>query len=159
MIITYEVSLWGMWERAFMALTLWREARGEPFEARVAVAGTVMNRVDRPSWWGRDVISVLRKKWQYSSLTDPKDRQLTKWPEATDAIMEECLFIAHHVIGRTGSINGPLRGADSYFDISIPAPYWTKGARFCGQIGRLKFYDVDRDWEEEDTPPIKETEA
>jgi N-acetylmuramoyl-L-alanine amidase len=129
----------------FLALTIWREARGESYDGKVAVACSIMNRVDRPSWWGKDVLSVVFKKWQYSSLTDPKDPQLTKWPTMFDGAWSECLVIAMDAYERI--LVHPMPGADSYHDISIPTPYWAKQDMYCGQIGKLKFYNVDHDYE------------
>ena len=134
-----------MYEVVLLALTVWREARGEPFEARVAVAHSIKNRVERPSWWGKDWISVLTKKWQYSSLTDPRDTQLTTWPKADDATFAECLNVAEGVM--SGSFNSPVKGADSYFDDSIAPPAWATPETFVGKVGKLNFYNLDRDVE------------
>lgn len=136
---------WRWYEVSLLALTIWREARGESFEAKVAVAHSIKNRVDRPSWWGNDWISVLTKKWQYSSLTDPHDRQLTTWPKSDDAVFVECLNIADGVM--CGYFNSPVRGADSYYDKSIAPPPWATPETFVGTVGRLHFYNVDRDVE------------
>lgn len=132
-------------DRTFLALAIWREARGEPLKARAAVGYAVLNRVARPGWWGHTVSEVLFKKWQFSSLTDPHDRQLTTWPAATDHSWSECLAVAWDTMA--GAIANPTPGADSYHDTSIPPPPWTKTARLAGQVGRLKFYDVDHDYE------------
>ena len=140
-----DAFLKGMAETVFLALVVWREARGESRECRTAVAWSVMNRVTNPKWWGTDVLSVIRKKWQYSSMTDPKDPQLTTWPAEEDPSWWECLAIAQEVF--EGKIPNPVPGADSYFDISIPAPNWTAAAKFIKQIGRVRFYDVDHDFE------------
>lgn len=131
---------------AFLALVIWREARGESAEGMIGVAHAILNRVARPSWWGRSVSGVLFKKWQFSSMTDPNDRQLTTWPDRDDRSWGACLSIASAVL--VGDIKNPVPGADSYFDISIPAPKWTATARFVRKIGRINFYDVDHDYEE-----------
>ncbi len=138
---------WRMYEVVLLALTVWREARGEAIEGKIAVAYSIKNRVDRPSWWGKDWISVLTKKWQYSSLTDPNDKQLATWPKADDAVFAECLNVADGVM--TGLFNPPLKGADSYYDDSIPPPKWAAQHPECfvGKIGRLNFYNMDRDVE------------
>lgn len=156
------VTPWQMYGRVLLALTLWREARGEPFTGKVAVAQSIKNRVDHPSWWGGDLISVLTKKWQYSSLTDPNDRQLTTWPKADDADFEECLTIADGVL-RERYASPLTRGADSYFDDSLQGdlrPKWAREhpERFVGKIGRLNFYSMDCDVKDPHVP-IKETEA
>jgi N-acetylmuramoyl-L-alanine amidase len=129
----------------FLALTLWREARGEPYLGRVAVAHSIMNRVRRPSWWGNTVLAVVTKKWQYSSLTDPKDRQLVLWPTDTDVRWRECMEIARGVYSEL--IPNPAVGADSYYSDVIPAPYWADPKKFVVKIGRHLFFDLDADHE------------
>lgn len=131
-------------EIVFMALTIWREARSESIEAKTGVGYSIMNRVEKPKWWGRSIMEVLFKKWQYSSLTDPNDKQLTKWP-AKDAAWAECMVVAQGVVNKF-SIN-PVPHADSYFDNSITAPYWAEPKMFVRQIDRLLFYNVDMDYE------------
>ncbi len=48
-------------------------------------------------------------------------------------------------------VPNPAPGADSYYDISLDAigkaPDWATPERFVRQLGRLKFYNVDRDHE------------
>lgn len=132
-------------DKVFLALVLWREARGEPYPVRVGVACSMMNRVARPSWWGNSVTEVLFKRWQYSSMTDPKDPQLTTWPRGTEQSWQECLQIAHLAV--EGQLQNPVPGADSYFDISIPAPKWATDDLFVAQLGRIRFYDLDHDHE------------
>lgn len=129
----------------FLALVVWREARGEACEVRLGVACSIMNRVARPSWWGRDVLSVVTKKWQYSSLTDPKDRQLAIWPSPTEDSWRKCLELASDVL--ENKVRNPVPGADSYYDVSISPPNWADSARFVGQLGRIRFFNLDRDTE------------
>lgn len=133
-------------ERFLLGLVVWREARGEGNLGRTAVAFSVMNRVARPSWWGWDLCEVIGKKWQYSSLAAPGDPQLILWPKLTDRSWLECLTIAAQVLG--GQLRNPVPGADSYHDISIDTPAAMATGRACGQIGRLKFFDVDHDYEQ-----------
>ncbi len=135
-------------EITFMALTIWREARGESTVGKAGVAHSIMNRVKHPKWWGKTVQEVLFKKWQYSSLTDPNDPQLTAWPKP-DPLWRECLTVAHDVY--YGLMENPVPFADSYFDISIPNPKWATPDMFVRQIGRLKFYNVDGDYERSPT--------
>lgn len=129
----------------FLALAVWREARGESFVAQTAVAHSIMNRVHRPSWWGRSVTEVVTKRLQYSSLTDPHDPQLTTWPKGTEQSWADALRIAAGVMD--GTIKNPVPGADSYHDTSIPAPVWAGPSCFVAQIGKLRFFNVDHDTE------------
>lgn len=137
------MTSWAMYERVLLGLTIWREARGESYEAKLAVGCSIRNRVQHPKWWGNDYISVLTKKWQYSSLTDPNDKQLSTWPAASDHVFEECLEIACGVI--EDWLHSPLRGADSYYDQSIAPPKWATEDKKVGQIGKLTFYNIDGD--------------
>lgn len=128
-----------------MALCLWREARNQSYRCREAVACSVMNRVLRPSWWGGDVQTVVTKKWQYSSFTDPHDKQLTFFPQRGDLRWLECLTIAEEVIA--GRVVNPVPGADSYYDDSIPPPKWATPETFVAKIERIIFHNLDRDVE------------
>jgi N-acetylmuramoyl-L-alanine amidase len=131
----------------FLALVLWREARGEPRDGQIAVAHSIMNRVQRPSWWGKNVLEVITKKWQYSSMTDPKDLQLTTWPQPGDTRWQQCMEIAHGVYH--GTITNPAPGADSYFADSIAPPKWADPKKFVVKIGHHSFYNLDADHEKE----------
>ena len=133
-----------MSDKVFLALVVWREARGESLLAQIAVAMSVLNRVHKPCWWGQDVMSVIFKKWQYSSMTDPKDKQLTTWPQ-NNYEWKQCLQVASDAI--YGLSPDPAPYADSYYDDSIQPPKWATPDMFVCKIGRLNFYNVDRDFE------------
>lgn len=138
------------WEPPFLALCIWREARGASLEAKIAVGYSIMNRVERPSWWGRSLSGILGKKFQYSSLTAPNDPQLTLYPHPEDPFFQESLEVARAVIARTEPIQFP--GADSYHDSSVETPKAMATGRLCGEIvsphgNTLQFWDVDHDYE------------
>ncbi len=128
----------------FLSLTIWREARGESAQAQLAVAYSILQRVAHPSWWGSDVMTVVFDKWQYSSLTNPKDPQLVTWPdlpESKDPVWDSCVNAAQAAL--TCSLPNPAPGADSYFDDSIKPSYWTRPpAVFVAKIGKLNFWKV-----------------
>ena len=127
-----------------LALLTWREARGETRGARVQVAWTVRNRVENPKWWGTDYISVITKKWQYSSIASPRDPQLILYPQENDHVFLECLEIANTVISSSsGEEIAPFPEADSYYDDSIAPPAWATPDKMVGRIGRLAFYNID----------------
>jgi spore germination cell wall hydrolase CwlJ-like protein len=129
----------------FLALTIWREARGASVQAQVAVGYSIMNRVERPSWWGKSLDDVLFKKWQYSSIAAPGDPQLILYPRFSDPSWLEALGVARAVIGKTEP--NPAPGADSYYDDSIAAPKWATPDKIVAKIGKLNFFDVDGDHE------------
>ena len=138
-------ELWAKYELALLALVIWREARSEGPEAMLAVGCSIRNRVQRPSWWGKNYISVITKKWQYSSIGDPNDPQLIKYPQVDDAQFTQALEIAQSVLH--GTVSNPVPGADSFFDDRIPRPYWASDETYVGKIGKLEFHDIDNDME------------
>lgn len=126
---------------AFLALCLWREARGEGRDGKVAVAHSILNRKASPTW-GNTVMAVLFQRLQYSSLTHGADTQLTLWPKDEDRSWQECLEIADGVIG--GKLANPIDGADSYFADSITRPQWATDKTFVRKVGRHEFHKVGR---------------
>jgi spore germination cell wall hydrolase CwlJ-like protein len=46
-----------------------------------------------------------------------------------------------------GTLPNPVPGADSYYDTSIKAPVWATDDKFVRQIGRLRFYNLQADFE------------
>ncbi len=130
---------------SFIAFTVYREARAEPYVGKLAVAYSILNRVSRPSWWGNTVLAVIFKRLQYSSVSDPRDPQLEVTPAAGSPLWLECLRAAEAAYDRTEA--NPVPGADSYYATYIPAPKWADPARFVAQIGGHRFYNLDHDHE------------
>ena len=142
-----NVTLEKMSDIVLCALVVWREARNQTLQCQAAVAHSILNRVHKPSWWGNDVTSVVFRKWQYSSVTDPKDRQLTTWPRTKEKSWMDCLKVVFDVMN--GDLPNPVPGADSYYDTSISPPYWATPATFVKQIGKIRFHNLDADYESE----------
>jgi spore germination cell wall hydrolase CwlJ-like protein len=67
----------------FLALCVWREARGETREGQIAVSHSIINRIASPTW-GNTMMSVIFQRLQYSSLTHSSDPLVTNWPLDTD---------------------------------------------------------------------------
>lgn len=139
-------ELWELYETALLALCIWREARGEGEIGMRAVACSIRNRVQRPSWWGSSFADVIGKKYQYSSMAAPGDPQLIRYPDMNDAAFAEALQIADAIVNEE-DIENPVVGADSFYDVSISAPSWATPQCFVKQIGRIRFYNVDLDYQ------------
>lgn len=134
-LLQYIHQLW------MMALTCWREARGEQEEGWIAVLYTIKTRAyNTVKWEGNDIVSVCTKPMQYSSMTDPHDKQLVLFPQEGDTRFYRMIELADKVLA--GTIDNPCPGADSYFAVSIPAPSWAKPELFIRQIGNHRFYRV-----------------
>jgi len=126
-----------------MALTIWREARGESFDARTGVAFVIRNRVNRPCWWGKTWLQVCFTKWQFSGVTGVGDGNLIKWPQENHIAdwksWEDCLLIAEKVYN--GQLSDPTKGATHYHDDSIDYPQaWGDNMQPTTSIGKLRFY-------------------
>jgi N-acetylmuramoyl-L-alanine amidase len=136
---------WESYRHVLLALVIWREARGEGPLCMTAVACSIRNRVSRPGWWGKDYISVISKKWQYSSMSAPGDPQLIIYPQIGDAAFDKALEIADQVINEV--VKNPVPGADSFYDDSISPPRWATKDTFVAKIGRMNFHNLDKDIE------------
>ena len=126
----------------FLALTVWKEARGEPDDVKLAVAYSILERAKNPKWWGTDIMSVVGKPWQYSSMTALHDPNLIQWPQSNDPSWDSSVAAASDAMA--GTAPNPATGADSYFDDSISPPAWATPERFVARLGRLNFFDMDR---------------
>lgn len=137
-----------IWWLAVLALTVWREASNQTYATKLAIAYSILNRVDHPKWWGSSISEVCEKKWQYSSMTAPGDPNLVRWPSDTDQSWIDSLSAAQSAIDRTEP--NPSPGSDSYYDISMDRagkpPKWSIGQRF-NQINDVKFFNLDHDVE------------
>lgn len=131
-----------------LARTLWGEARGEGRAGMLAVAHVVFNRIAARSWWGRDVISVCKKPWQFScwNANDPNRSGLLAltaanglFAMATDAA--RTVAAAEHDGTRHDSGADPTAGATHYYaPHAVALPKWARGRVPCARIGRHLFF-------------------
>lgn len=121
-----------------LAVCLWREARNQNYDAQCAVVQSILNRARHPSWWGNSISSVIGYPKQYSSMTDPGDKQLTRWPDASDRSFQLCLQVVEDVAA--GRAQDFARGATHFYSVDIPPPYWALSAEFIAQYGAMRFF-------------------
>lgn len=126
-----------------LALCTWREASNQSHEAKIGVAWTIRNRVDHPSWYGKDYYSVITKPVQFTSMVPPpnlKDPNLTRYPSPDDPSWAECLIIAFDVI--VSNVKDPTGGATFYFDKSMDGnpPSWSKVYHKTADIDSVHFF-------------------
>jgi N-acetylmuramoyl-L-alanine amidase len=128
---------WKDWFTAVLALVLWREARGETHDGRVAIANVIRHRVlatHLDDAWE----DVIQKKWQFSSLTAPGDATLVQWPKQPDAGFEDCMTIATATLG--GDIVDNTDGATHYANLSVCDPTWAHTMTQTVKIGHHTFF-------------------
>jgi hypothetical protein len=141
-----EMGLSTVIEVVFLALCLWREARGETIETKYAVAHVVKNRVDCK--WGKqdNFQDVVTAPWQFSGMTATNDPNTSKFPKKGEKSWEDCIHVAKSIVGMRNSYThriDPTGGAVFYHDISIPAPpkAWGNVVESF-RSGRIRFYKM-----------------
>ncbi|MBQ0946385.1 cell wall hydrolase [Ideonella sp. 4Y16] len=137
-----------------LARTLYGEARGEGELGMEAVAHVVFNRVEARSWWGRDVIGVCRKPWQFScwNANDPNATRLLTL-NASDPFFAAASRVAArvHAAQRMGTrlrvdaaagLRGDITfGATHYYaPARVARPRWAAHLQPCARIGHHHFF-------------------
>lgn len=110
---------------AMLTLVIGREAGNQPKDAMLGVGWSVRNRVLKPGWWGKDWVSCIEAKWQYSSISGlSTDPNLRKYPNLAFAPWPEALAAAEAVYAGAGP--DPTGGAVDYYDKSLDSnpPSW-----------------------------------
>ncbi len=128
-----------------LARTLYGEARGETLAGKEAVACVILNRVARATarggsyWWGRDVVGVCLKPWQFScwNMNDPNRTKLLAVTES-NRTFRTCLSVAERALA--GTIEDKTAGATHYHTRTITAA-WSRGKTPSAVIGGHFFYN------------------
>lgn len=120
------------------AITIWREARGEPFTAKLAVAHVLRNRAsDSGRRWRDTPGAVCTQRWQFSCWNQ-RDPNASKWPKANStAWLDSCA--AWEV---SGGMPDPTGGANHYHSFRDEADYprWAKSEKMTTTVGAFTFY-------------------
>lgn len=134
------------WALATAARTLCQEARGEPLEGQQAVAWVLRNRL-ADGRWGASLASVCLWHAQFSGWWCPRGTPAYRDPNfayACDMRDDDPMLIAMSQVLATvlaaEADADPTKKATHYYAESIAPPAWTKGAIFCGQFGKQRFY-------------------
>lgn len=144
-------------EQMILARAIYGEARGEPYDGMVAVAWSIRNRVENPSWWPSSeesyfptYSSIILEPGEYAvfGLYD-ENRPYVENPSLLFDIPEEeaAWRTSYAVAGKVmnGEIPDNTYGADSFESSESrgePAPEWATPDRFTVKIGNHKFYKV-----------------
>lgn len=120
------------------AITIWREARGEPFTGKVAVAHVLRNRASDPRRrWRNTTGAVCTQRWQFSCW-NPQDPNALKWPKANSTAWLDSCAAWESSLG----MPDPTGGANHYHSIRDPTKYpsWAKARKRTTKIGAFTFY-------------------
>ncbi|MDO9534365.1 MAG: cell wall hydrolase [Bacillota bacterium] len=111
-----------------LARLVYAEAKGEPYKGKVAVAASVMNRIDSPLYPNSvsDVVYQKNFGFQYCPVRNGQINQ--KADEASFQAVEEAL-----------KGNDPTNGALSFYNPSNSSNRWIRSRPYCISIGRHIF--------------------
>lgn len=133
-------------DEVLLARLLYGEARGASREVKYAIANVVLNRAERPCWWGSSVREVILAPRQFScfNLDDVNRRKLLD-PLRYDRqeVWQECRDVAREALSQRHDMT---HGATHYFDSSIAIPRWARNLQPSLELpagnGRVvKFYN------------------
>ena len=129
-----------------LARTMYGEARGEGAAGMTAVAHVVFNRIDARSWWGRNMVGVCHKPWQFScwNANDPNRVRLLAVTGADPTFRSASDIAAALTQAQAAgqrSRDDPTNGATHYYAPRIVArPRWATGLQPCARIGGHDFF-------------------
>lgn len=132
-------------EIELMTVCIYGEARNQSLDGMLAVASVIINRANRPSWWGRDIKGVILSPWQFSCFNenDPNRTILEDIAAGFQArlrkssVLRRCYWIAK------GAMEGFLSsnvGMATHYHTRQVSPNWKEKLRRITQIGNHIFY-------------------
>lgn len=121
-------------ERYLLALCIWREARGEPYQGKELVASVIRNRKD-DTRWPDTYTGVITQPKQFSAF-NAGDPNVTLYPLPTDKSWEDCVQAAEEVIA-----NGAVTTGNHYHVIGLK-PTWADPTKVVATVGHHVFYHL-----------------
>jgi spore germination cell wall hydrolase CwlJ-like protein len=125
------------WHKSLLALVIWREARGESHEGKIAVGCVIRNRVvatHLADQWA----DVIEKRLQFSSMTAAGDAMLVQWPADNDPSWVDSMNVAEGIFA--GSFLDATNGATLYCNLHVCKPAWADPAKQTATIGNHTFF-------------------
>ncbi len=139
-------------EEMLLARLIFGEASGEPREAKIWVAWSVINRTKANSWWPKTIQGVILQKGQYDPIK-PSEDPLSSYQKIINPLSyegvgiidkeswHECYQIAREVIA--GEIKNPTT-ATHIHGIGVTRDWFEKNVvpngKFLKKIGNTYFY-------------------
>ncbi len=119
-------------DTALAAATIWQEARGEPYEGKLAVAEVIRNRVrERYASDGTVAGTVMRPKQFSGWNSDDPNRIPSLKLDDGDRIVADCIRAWKEATEHNTNL---VRGALLYYAPALAAPAWARG---CAELARI----------------------
>ena len=119
------------------ALTVYAEARGEPYEGKVAVARVIRNRVTQG--WEKDVAGVVLRPYQFSCFnTQDPNRLVAARVGSTDKQLQD----SQAAWAESEHNDGGIGGAVMYYNPNgvHSTPSWASEDKYVATVGAHRFY-------------------
>lgn len=117
---------------ALGVITVWAEARGEPFAGKIAVGEVIRNRAKK---YGKSVAEIVLAPEQFSAFNTHDHNRLPAFlADDTDEVVHDCAnaWLASETSDLT-------EGATEYYNPDIASPSWATTFRFPIRIGHHIF--------------------
>jgi spore germination cell wall hydrolase CwlJ-like protein len=120
-------------------LTVWMEARGEPYEGKVAVAEVIQRRAVRKFMSDGTIVGTVLKAYQFSGFnTSDPNRLAAARLDDSDPVYQKCLAAWRDALGGVSVVPAAV----FYFS---PAgvdhtPTWASTDKLVKSIGAHQFY-------------------
>ena len=122
-----------------VARTAYGEARGEGEIGMQAVINTMQNRVALQTWFGKNLLAVCTKPFQFS-CRNPSDANFAKIAAVDTDDPQFVIALKLAKMAVAGELEDITQASTHYFEVGSPKPTWVKGATFTVQIGHHLFY-------------------
>ena len=139
----------GLTEAQIMALTIYGEARGEPYEGKVAVGSVILERVEHRDWDGKTLHEVCLMPYQFSCFlpADPNFKALKliagDWGTkiARSKVLSECYAITSGLLDGTIPRTPEIAAAHCcQYKTRRATAAWAKKMKVILTIGQHEFY-------------------
>lgn len=147
-ITAYSDRYFSKAEKDIFARTLYGEAKDYSYEAKIAIASVIQNRVKiskkfRGYWWGNNIVAVCHKMGQFSCW-DRNNQEYFEMIRVTkeDSRFFDCIEIVEQVLNE--DIGCITRGATHYHDYNMfpYRPAWLDNREPVFSIDGLEFYKL-----------------
>lgn len=122
-----------------LARLIYGESRGKSDELKIAVAYSVLNRVEKDSWYGKTLREVMLKRKQYSCF-NPNDPNFVKVKDPykfeNPRVWKKCYNIAEKVLSK--EVEDPTNGSTHYHTDTVKPNWRTKSIK---KIDNTFFYN------------------
>ena len=123
-------------EDALAIVTIWQEARGEPYEGKLAVGEVIRNRMKRNYFSNGSVSGTVLRDYQFSGWNvGDANRVPSVDIDDGDSTVRECISA-----WKDSSISSVANGAVLYCNLHLAHPSWAKPEKMVAQIGNHSFF-------------------